>query len=219
MTRALPAVAALAGALLLAATCALPPEDFGRPCESSCDHGFICFDGACVPPDFPLLDDAGPSDAGAGDAGLGDAGLGDAGLGDGPEDAGAGPVPGEDCSNAIHLDLGVTVAGDTTGAADDNSDSTNCDGVGEFPAPDLVYQIDMPAGQALHVTAQSDVASYFMFAKVLTSCTEVAVACQASATHTIDLVVPSPPAGPLFIMIDGFTSDDFGPFTLRATAE
>ena len=66
------AIVALAIATLAFVACALTPPDYGRPCDDRhpCSDGYKCFQQACVPPDFPLLDDAGPVDAGPVDAGV-----------------------------------------------------------------------------------------------------------------------------------------------------
>jgi hypothetical protein len=58
-------------ALAVVVACALNPPDYGRPCDDkhACPDGYKCFQNACVPPDFPLLADAGVADAGSPDAG------------------------------------------------------------------------------------------------------------------------------------------------------
>src|SRR4051794_8077491 len=89
----------------LVAGCELKPPNFGRPCDAdhACVDDYVCFDGACVAPAFPLLehDDGGPpeSDAGESDAGESDAGESDAGV----------EVAGENCANAMPLALDTLV--------------------------------------------------------------------------------------------------------------
>ena len=200
------------------AACALPPAPFGKPCDAThaCDSGYVCFADACVNRGFPLLDGGVLDGGGADDGGVSDGGAADGGAGEG-EGEGAGG-PGEDCTNAIPLAFGAQVAGSTTGRFDDNSDDTGCGpATAQSGSPDVVYAIDMPANQALHVVVDND---YFGFVKVLTSCLgpPITDGCQGTVLHHIDLVVPDPPDGPLFIMVDGFNADAHGTFTLRATA-
>ncbi len=112
---------AIVGAALLSVVlplgCLEAMPTFGAACASheDCDALGVCFDGACVPRDFPGLelgdDDGGPTlDAGGDD----DAGPLDAGFDAGPLDAGfdAGPIDAGDDDAGVSEDAGANDAGD-----------------------------------------------------------------------------------------------------------
>jgi hypothetical protein len=50
-------VGALSLVLFVVMGCDLEKPEFGKTCNDAapCEAPYVCFDGSCVPPDFPLL--------------------------------------------------------------------------------------------------------------------------------------------------------------------
>lgn len=130
------------------------------PC-AECTTGATCVAGRCVGAD------AGPTDAGlTPDSGV----TADAG----PLERDAGTrLPGDSCTNALPLPLGLTVMASTLGTRNDVS--LRCTGLGS-PGNDVVYAARVPAGRRLVVSVNPTEAPrgerFDPSLSIVTACTE-----------------------------------------------
>lgn len=101
-----------------------------------------------------------------------------------------------------------TTTGDTTGATDDFQ-PTCAFGTG---APDLTYRLDVPTLTSLSVSISTT--TWFSYMELLNStCGGAAIACANPISQT------GVAAGTYFLVVDGDTSTDVGPFTLTVAGK
>ena len=130
------------------------------------------------------------------------------------------------CESAQRLTSGLAVTGDTRTATNTYAFGTvagnRCTG---FPTlgPDLVYVIDVPAGQRLTAATTQTQSSYDLAMYVTTSCPFTAQAqCLVGADSGFSggneaLTFTNTGGGDVYIVVDGFQASAAGTFTLTAT--
>ena len=181
--------------------------------------------------DATLADSSSDADLDANDAGI-DAADATADANDGSVviDGGTG---NDTCLLAIGLTSGVSVSGDTTSATDDYDVNVNisnvCDQTDlsfyQFDGRDVAYSISVPTGKTLTAvvtpTTQWDVAL-----ALVTDCGNIGPTCVGgddfngtgdpeTGTYTNN----TGQTQTIFIVVDAYSSSEYGPFTLNATVQ
>lgn len=143
-------------------------------------------------------------------------------------DGSCAPIPANDtCASALPLSIGTTT-GSTTGGVNDYTfvrDAGGCIAV-EEDGPDVVYAVDVAAGQTLTVVGRAsfNLALYLIGPGAPTVCDRTSTACVAgveatSGTDPETLVYTATTSGTYYLVVDAFFFEFMGDFTLETTLE
>ncbi len=129
------------------------------------------------------------------------------------------PIPSIPCSPAVDLTSGVPYAGDTTGELNDYS-GTDYPGLswGEY-GPDVVHRIVTTRTTDLRILVEPDPTTDPDLDVILIP--DDGRGCDTSNwIYAGDYAIyyPDAPAGTYYIIVDGYTSADYGPYTLTVAA-
>jgi len=132
------------------------------------------------------------------------------------------PIANDVCATAIEIPCGpFTISGTTYGAIGDYTvASSACTGYSQAAGPDVVYYIDMNAGDIFNVTMTTggwDDAIYLVKdCGNMASCVAGDDAYPDGSTFTY--TVPAGGAGRYYLIVDGYGSYSYGNFTITGTA-
>ncbi len=120
-----------------------------------------------------------------------------------------------DCSNALPINCGDLVSGDTTGQPA-NVPVYNI-GYNHEDGPEMVYELVLPGDPGTSCYVVSGTISNFSPADLdiyfLSACDEMTAIKYGDSSFTTDCI----PAGTYYVVVDGYNADDFGPFDLEVT--
>lgn len=133
------------------------------------------------------------------------------------------PVPNDVCATAIEIPCGTfSISATTLGAVNDyNVVSSTCTGYSLSAGPDVVYFIDMVAGDVFTVTMTTgtgwDDAIY-----LVKDCADMSTCVAGDDAYpdgsTFFYVVPPGGDGRYYLIVDGYSSSAYGDFTITGSA-
>lgn len=138
------------------------------------------------------------------------------------------PLPGDSCRAPRVLLSGFAQTGTTIGFMND-FDVTEPSACGSalsaaYTGPDVVYSLMVPAGVTMTVVV-TPTASWDVALIILGNCAAGAPSCldasdqgNAGAAETVAYTVNGSSAETVFVVVDGWTESEAGPFTLTAQA-
>ena len=129
------------------------------------------------------------------------------------------PITNDTCAGAIQICGDFNITGLTTGAVNDYSPTNGCASGYSETGPDIVYYIDMLAGDTFTVTMQTTGWDDGIY--LITDCANMASCVAGSDLYptgsNFSYTVPAGPGGRYYLIVDGYGTAS-GAFTITGTA-
>lgn len=123
----------------------------------------------------------------------------------------AGPLPGDDCTDAVDVSAGGTFDADLFCAADDYT--TSCASWGTYN--DLIYTFTLDEPQDVHIRAFSPIS--YVYVSLTTECADSTTTIDCDSDYPFDRTYGALGAGTYYILLEAYTPTeytlevDFGP--------